>query len=400
MRMQWTVTLAVVVVCAAPGVPAQTAQKDTEPTLATLEARVKGGDSLDAETEFRLGRMYEFARRYDDEERAFQTAIAADPRYAPAYLWLGDLPYVREPKLFKDEQKNRVPPEWTKRLDDAARLRVQALLIDPLVDWRARGEKPIPQDVIALPEYKGYEKETTAALAWYGIAGYVYERYELSFSAMDLYWSRQYGSTPEDSIPAWVFIYHGLAAAHLNAYDKASRDFEVLLKRAQTVERSDSLIRFPLNTNDYRYLLAIFKERLHKPAEAVQLYQDAISADLGLYMAHVRLAQMYRQYKMWDKATAEAQAAVDANPDDASLLMDLAVIDRDAGHLPDAADALHKAVTVDPRCPEAYYQLGLVSQDLNRAPDARAALTHFIAVAPHRLDAEVADAKQRLAALP
>ena len=324
------------------------AQQDS---IARLEAQVRAGDSLDAETEFRLGRFYEFAHRYDDEERAFRTAIAADPRYAPAYLWLGDLPYVREPKLIKDEEKNRIPPEWTKPLDDAARLRVQAVLIDPLVDWRARGEKPIPQDVVSLPEYKGYEKYAAEALAWYGVAGYVYERYELSFSAMDLYWSRRYGSAPEDSVPTWVLFYHGLAAAHLNAYDKSTADFEVLLKRAQKVERSDSLIHFPLNTNDFRYLLAIFKERLHKPAEAVQLYQDAINADLGLYMAHVRLAQLYRQYKMWDKAEAEAQAAVDANPDDASLLVDLAAIQRDAGHLPDAAAALKKAQAVDGRFP-------------------------------------------------
>jgi tetratricopeptide (TPR) repeat protein len=373
------------------------AQQDS---LARLEALVRSGDSLDAETEFRLGRFYEFAHRYDDEERAFRTAIAADPRYAPAYLWLGDLPYVREPKLVQDEEKNRIPPEWTKPLDDAARLRVRAILIDPLVDWRASGEKPIPQDLVTLPEYKGYEKETTDALAWIGVAGYAYERYELSFSAMDMYWSRRYGTVPGDSVPAWVLIYHGLAAAHLNAYDKASSDFEVLLKRAEKVERSDSLIHFPLSTNDFRYLLALFKERLHKPAEAVQLYQDAITADLGLYMAHVRLAQMYRQYKMWDKAGSEAQAAVDADPDDASLLLDLAAIDREAGHLPEAATALKKAQAVDGRCPEVYYRLGLVSQDLNQAADARAAFTRFIALAPHRLDSEVADAKQRLATLP
>lgn len=382
----------------AVGVPAPVrAQKDS---VARLEAMVQAGDSLDAETEFRLGRFYEFAHRYDDEERAFRTAIAADPRYAPAYLWLGDLPYVREPKLAKAEQQGRVPPQWTRALDDAARLRLRAILIDPLVDWRARGDKPISEDLVSLPEYKGYEKETTDAIGWLGVAAYEYERYELSFSAMDLYWTRRYGTSPEDSIPQWVLLYHGLAAAHLNAYDKASRDFEILLKRAQSVERSDTLIRFPLNTNDFRYLLAIFKERLHKPAEAVQLYQDAIDADLGLYMAHVRLAALYRQYKMWDKAVAEAQAAVDANPDDASLLLDLAAIDRDAGHLPDARTALETAASVDPRCPEVYYRLAVVSQELAQPAAARAALTRFIAVAPHRLGAEVADARQRLAALP
>jgi Flp pilus assembly protein TadD len=103
---------------------------------------------------------------------------------------------------------------------------------------------------------------------------------------------------------------------------------------------------------------------------------------------------------MWDKAGSEAQAAVDADPDDASLLLDLAAIDREAGHLPEAATALKKAQAVDGRCPEVYYRLGLVSQDLNQAADARAAFTRFIALAPHRLDSEVADAKQRLATLP
>ncbi|HEX4561317.1 MAG TPA: tetratricopeptide repeat protein [Gemmatimonadales bacterium] len=373
------------------------AQKDS---IAQLEARIRAGDSLDAETEFRLGRYYEFARRYDDEERALRTAIAADPRYAPAYLWLGDLPYVREPKLIKDEQKDRVPPEWTKALDDAARLRVRALLIDPLVDWRARDEKPIPQDMVSVPEYSGYEKETTNYLGWIGIAGLVYERYELSYSAIDLYRSRRFPSSPDDSIPQWVFFVHGLAAAHLSAYDKASADFEVLMKRATTVERSDSVINFPLNTNDFRYLLAIFKERMKKPADAVQLYQDAINADLGFYMAHAHLAQLYRQYKMWDKAVAEAQAAVDANPEDPSLPLDLGLIDAEAGRGADAIAALKKAVALDPRYPEAYYRLGLVAQQANQTTDARDAFTRFIALAPHQMGTEIADAKQRLSTLP
>jgi len=372
------------------------AQKDS---IAQLETRIRTGDSLDAETQFRLGRYYEFARRYDDEERAFRTAIAADPRYAPAYLWLGDLPYVREPKLIKDEQKNRVPPEWTKALDDAARLRVQALLIDPLVDWRARDEKPIPQDMVSVPEYSGYEKETTNYLGWIGIAGLAYERYELSYSAIDLYRTRRFGALPEDSIPAWVFFVHGLAAGHLNAYDKASADFETLMKRATAVERSDSVINFPLNTNDFRYLLAIFKERMRKPADAVQLYQDAINADLGFYMAHVHLAQIYRQYRMWDKAVAEAQAAVDANPEDPSLPLDLGVIDAEAGRGAEAVAALKKAVALDPRCPTAYYRLGVVAQQANQAADARDAFTRFIAIAPHQMATQVADATQRLSTL-
>lgn len=373
--------------------------RDSEPTIAQLEARVKGGDSLDAETQFRLGRLYEFAKRYDDEERAFHAAIAADPRYAPAYLWLGDLPYVRRAKLWKEEVQGKVPPEWEKPLEAAAKLRVQAFLIDPFVDFRIQNAKPIPQDLVTIPEYSGYEKFTTVFLMYLGIDAYAYARYELSYSALDLVKERAFAGRVDDSIPLWYFFYHGLSAAHLNALDKATADFDVLVRRGEKVERSDSLIQFPLGTSDLRYILGVLKERYHRPADALKLYQDAITADLGLYMAHARLAQLYRQYKMWDKAITEAQAAVDANPEDASLDRDLAAILQEAGRLPQAEEALKHAQSADPRLPLVSYDLGLLEQQLNKPTDARAALTQFVAIAPSQLATQVADAKQRLATL-
>jgi tetratricopeptide (TPR) repeat protein len=374
--------------------------RDSEPTIAQLEARVKGGDSLDAETQFRLGQQYDRAKRYDDEERALRTAIASDPRYAPAYLWLSYLPYDRRPQLWKERWKGKVPEEWRKPLRESGKLARQAFLIDPFVDFRVVGAKPIPQDLVTLPEYKGYEKYTTFVLGWLGIAGFNAERYELSFSAMDLYKDRAFSGKPDDSIPSWVFIYHGLSAAHLNALDKATADFDVLYRRGQKVEESDSLVQIPLEANDFRYTLAVLKERYHRPADALKLYQDAITVDLGLYMAHAHMAQLYRQYKMWDKAAAEAQAAVDANPEDASLDRDLAAVLQEAGKLPQAEEALKHAQDVDPRLPLVSYDLGLLEQQLNKPADARAAFTRFVAIAPSRLATQVADAKQRLASLP
>src|SRR4029077_14015568 len=214
-----------------------------------------------------------------------------------------------------------------------------------------------------------------------------------------LYWSRRYGNRAGDSIPSWLLFYHGLAATQEGMHAKAAADFQVLVDRNASIEQSDSLLRIPLTANGYRYVLAIIKERDNKPVDAIQLYQDIIARGLGFYMAHVRLAQLYRQYKMWDKAVAEAQAAVETNPDDASLLVDLAAIDRESGHLADAQAALTKAVVVDARYPEIYYRLGIVSQELDQPPAAREAFTHFIAMAPHRLGTEVDDAKKRLDSL-
>lgn len=390
---------AVIVAPIALAVASPARGQDSFPTLQTLEARVHAGDSLDAPTLFRLALRYEGAHRFDDEERALRTAIAADPRFAPTYTILGDLPYMRDKKLAKEERNHDVPPAQVPTLDSAVRFRLRAFVINPLSELHLLEGNPLPQGAVILPEYRGYSRQTTNYLGWMGMYAYFAERYDLSYSALDLYWSRRYGTASDDSVPNWVLFFHGLACTQEGIYDKAEHDFQLLVDRNATVETSDTMLRVPLNANGYRYVLAIIKERDNKPADAIQLYQDIVSRDLGFYMAHVHLAQIYRKYKMWDKASVEAQAAVDANPDDATLLVDLAAIDSGAGKLPDAALALKKAITVDPRYPEAYYQLGLVSQALAQPADARDAFTHFIAVAPSRDQLQVADARKRLDSL-
>ena len=189
-------------------------------------------------------------------------------------------------------------------------------------------------------------------------------------------------------------------AAHLKSYVRAIADIRVLLDRSLKHEASDSLIQLDLGTNDYRYLLAVFLQRAHRPADAMTMYQEALANDLGLYMAHIRLARLYAENTMWPQAIEEARRALTANPDDASLLVDLGELQRDAGQLEEAAATLRQAHAANGRSPRILYELGLVEQQRRRPAEARDALTRFVAIAPSRLSAEVADAKQRLSALP
>jgi len=117
-------------------------------------------------------------------------------------------------------------------------------------------------------------------------------------------------------------------------------------------------------------------------------------------MAHVRLAQMYREYKMWDKAIEEARRAIETNPDDATAVLELGVILAEAGRAPEAEQTLGQAVAANPRDPRPIYHLGVVRQQLAKPSEAREALTRFVAIAPpSRYETQIADAKQRLAAL-
>jgi len=366
------------------------------PTLAELEARVRS-DSLDPESHFRLAGRYYTLKRFDDEERELRTAIGIDPRYAPAYLWLGDLPFDRRPKLWKEQRKGKIPPELQPAVEQSYRLWRQAFIIDPMVDFRVVGATAPPEDMVVIPEYG---RATTDHLLHLGLGAFGVARYELAYGALDLWAQRAYADKPVDSLPDFLFLYRGLAAGHQRAYNRAIADFQVLLARSLKAESADTLLPFPLRTNDYRYVLGVLHQTWGKHAAAIALYQDAITADLGLYMAHVRLAQIYGAYKMWDEASAEAQRAIEAYPDDPTAVRELGVILSEAGRSAEAEDALGRAAAANPRDPRAIYHLGVVRQQLAKPAEARDALSRFIAIAPvTRYERELADARQRLATL-
>ena len=371
------------------------AQGDKPAPLAELEAAARR-DSLDPETLYRLALRYDLINRYDDAERVAREAVNVDPRCARAWLLLAYLPYDRRPKLWEEVRKGKVPPAWQATVAESDRLERRAFLIDPLVDFRVQGAPPPRQDIVAIPDYGEY---TTAYLLQLGLSEFGW-RYELAYSAFDLYAQRRYKDQPIDSIPSGLFWLRGLAAAHLGSYARAISDIQVLLDRSLQHEAGDSLIQMDLGTSDYRYLLGLFKQWTHRPADAMTLYQQALASDLGLYMAHVRLARLYAENHMWAQAVEEARRAVTANPDDPSLLVDLAEMLRDGGRLAEAEAAFREAAQANARNPRVAYELGLVEQQVGNPSAAKQAFTRFMAIAPSGMSTEIADAKQRLAALP
>ena len=254
-----------------------------------------------------------------------------------------------------------------------------------------------PQDMVVIPDYG---RGTTDYLLQLGLGAFGAARYELAYGALDLWVQRAYPQKPVDSIPDFLFLYRGLAAGHQRAYNRAIADFQVLLARSLKAESADTLLPFPLQTNDYRYVLGVLHQTWGKHTAAMALYQDAIAADLGLYMAHVRLAQIYRASRVWSQAALEAQRAIETNPDDPTAVRDLGVILSEAGRWPEAEEALQRAAAANPRDPRAVYHLGVVRQQLAKPAEARETLSRFIAIAPAtRYERELADARQRLATL-
>jgi tetratricopeptide (TPR) repeat protein len=207
------------------------------------------------------------------------------------------------------------------------------------------------------------------------------------------------GRMPLDSIPGEVLWYRGLAAAQLNKTDDAVRDVGELLRRTVKQEKSAKLVNVPLRTNEYRYVLGSIKLRAGDLNGAAEQFTDATEGDLGLYMAHVQLGNVYEMAGKLDLALRERQRAIDANPDDRTSVIELAETQYKAKKLADARKSLESVIVAEPNNMRAVYTLGILSAEMGDKATARSQFEHFIKIAPPRFKDEIEDAKKRLSAL-
>jgi tetratricopeptide (TPR) repeat protein len=298
-------------------------------------------DSNDARHHYLLGLALVRDEEYDEAAAAFRAALALDSRLADAYLALSYLPYLQRRQLASEEQRGRVPAAWRARLEEAQRLYRRAFVIDPMVNLR-----PL---TVLFPQGRWTGRDFTSDESKF---------YELFIEGFD-----------------------DLAAGR-------NRD---------ALERLDRLAKQVYFGEKHPDRIPEFV--LWARGMAAALLREAAEADLGLDMAHVRLAEIYRMRGDFGGEMQERQRAVAANPDDGTLQLELAMLRYEVGELEEAEEALRRAAALSPRDARPHYLLGVIAQMQGRPADARAAYERCVALAPARLAGVATDARTRLAVL-
>ncbi|HXE58675.1 MAG TPA: tetratricopeptide repeat protein [Gemmatimonadales bacterium] len=363
-------------------------------SLEELEARARA-DSNDAVAHYRLALGYWDKKRYDAAERALREAITIAPQYAEAYLALSVLHIARGEKYWK--RRRTADPDATPDPElESARLYRRAFLLNPLV----------PLGILSRVDRRNHAQEWNLATTiwWYsafseGIDAFRDGRYGLAYDRLQSILRDKRAGPQGDRVPDEVRWYHGLSAAHLERYDQAIADIRLLLDRAVAAEAADSLGFLPLGSNDYRYVLATVSFLAGRYDDAVAYYREALAHDVGLYVAHVQLARIHERRQEWDLAIAERRRAIETNPDDPSLLLDLGGTLALARRWEEARQALRQAAEANRRDPRIPYLLGLVALQVGDTAEARGAFTRFRAMAPSRFRAQLAEVETRLQSL-
>jgi Tfp pilus assembly protein PilF len=362
-----------------------------------LESRMQK-DSLDPAAHYNVALAYWNEKRFDDAERELKLATEMYPRFAEAYLALAFLPYARRPKLWDDAAREHRPAEVEAVLTESDRLYRRAFLINPLVDMRIIGATTPPKsagwDIYAPELYDFYFQ------AFDDMRQGKYEEAYGRFSRMHR--ERRLAGPGQGKLPLYFIWFEGLAAAHTQRYEEAGTAFEYLIGELTEEEKKQEekeLLRVPIRTNEYRYFLATVRQAAGLKEEALKLYQTVLENDLGVYMAHVQMAGIYEALHRYPDAIEERRRAVDANPDDPSLLTDLGVTLGKAGQLEESEQTLQQAALANPHDPRSVFWLGICQVQRGEKDAARGSLSRFVATAPSRWEKQITLANQHLASL-
>jgi tetratricopeptide (TPR) repeat protein len=372
------------------GAPRLAAQRIPVPFPLKVLEESAARDSNDAIAHYFVALAYWNEKRYEEAERSLRLSMMLDPKYAEPHLALAYLPYARRPKLW--QERDKVPEEWKARVDESDREYRRAFLINPFVDLRIIGAVT-PRDEgfwrFDYPElYEFFQKPYDDIFTGrYPQACRGFEQLE-----------RRWAVVARGPLPRNVYWFKTLCAARIGQVDQAIEAMDLLLKEQERYEDENSkkLVFTELRTNEYRYIKAILLQAQGKKEDAIALFRTVLEQDIGVYMAHVRMASLYQEDKQWAEAIAERQHAVNANPDDPSLLLDLGVTAGLANDLDLSIDALSRAGEANPRLAEVAFWTGMVELLRGNREEAKRSLTLFLAIAPSRWQGKIEVAQKRL----
>ena len=351
-------------------------------TVQEQEAAVQR-DSNDPVVHFNLGQAYARGGRGQDAKRQYLQAIRIDGQFAPAYTALARMTLAGG---FAFRIRGRYYLIGGRPSSDSAlMMRQRAFMLDPIEELRG-------PDEYAFPPY--WRATIDRAMRHYRDGDYRFARDQ--FDSVIAKMRAQQDSDPRLISVQW---YDLLASVQVNDYPHAIDEGEAMLDRVLRAEAADSAHPSERLSHECEWVLAHLNEKAARYQEAERLYRRAVEDNLGQYMAHVELANIYEAENRVEDAVVERQAALAADVGDAAVELQAGLTYQSAGRFAQADTVLRQAIADNPRETRSYYVLGLVDIRLGRTEDAKKFLDQFIALAPSRYTAMLSDARSQRAAL-
>lgn len=160
---------------------------------------------------------------------------------------------------------------------------------------------------------------------------------------------------PEDFV---LRTYRARALFYLEKYDSVVVELEAARDtiRHRAVEHGAPIF---LSVEMFEFAIGIARVQQDDFPAAKAAFERALTENLGFYWAHVRLAGSAIALHDTASAVSELTTAVEIEGRDPVLRMYYGAVLQAAGRLQDAEEQFKRAIGLDPRYAEPYYQLGV-----------------------------------------
>jgi tetratricopeptide (TPR) repeat protein len=175
-----------------------------------------------------------------------------------------------------------------------------------------------------------------------------------------------------------LYVYRSKAQYYLRQYDSAAATLAAAIRRVD-LKDTTKLLPVYFSREMFYYASGIALMDAKHDSAARLAFENAVTENLGFYMAHLHLAS--RAIARRDSATAinEARIAAQIRPTDplAQFLLGYSLLD--AGHPADAIDALRAAVADDPYFALPYFYLAQAREAVHDTVGSRESYRGFMA---------------------
>ncbi|MBI3790430.1 MAG: hypothetical protein HY275_06085 [Gemmatimonadetes bacterium] len=196
---------------------------------------------------------------------------------------------------------------------------------------------------------------------------------------------------------AGIHATRGLIFQQMGNVDSSMASFKLAVTEARKIEDT-ALVRFYQPKARYLYQMGWLLESLEKPAEAKEMYGQALVEDLSFYPAHQRIALLALAAGDTTTALAEFDLAVQAGPQDVVLRLQYAYALAATRKLAEASQQVQLVINQEPWYADPYLMLARLYDATDMGDLALVNYRTFLDRSPNT-DLQRAFATERLAAL-
>ena len=340
---------------------------------------------------YNLGVAYVAEDRYDEALESFRKVIDIEPHFSDAYFAMYCIEYTRDRELYDESLKEEPDPDMKNKINKVDSYLASAIMYDPFFDWKIStillDKKPSAHGNIYLKEF----------------IDAVYERFLDGFIQCNL---GNYEKAVDklnfiiEMNPEFTqaYLVRGFANMHVGNFEKAIEDFRFVIDEIEEYNEKKILPVY-LNPAELYYIIGCIHLKAGKPDKAEETFKRVIMENMGFYMAHHQLSNIYDKRNSFTGCLQEMNAAINAKPNDPVFHFNKGVYLSRFGRAMDAMNEYKEAINLNPNYSKPYFNLALVLEALGKREEAAENYQNFIDKAPKRFKNFIDEAKNRKASL-